>query len=106
MLRGHHMLVQENLSLPTDFSALKQFVLRQSITIYLGLVNVKNTDLQIKLRRNTKPSRVKKLKKNLGTSISDYSYNDIIFIEDWMNTLPRRILKYKIPEKLFMLCLD
>ena len=27
-------------------------------------------------------------------------------IEDWMNTLPRRILKYKTPEELFELHLD
>ena len=31
-----------------------------------------------------------------GKRISDYSYDDIAFIEDWMNILPRRILKYKL----------
>ena len=41
-----------------------------------------------------------------GKRISDYSCDDIAFIEDWMNTLPRRILKYKTPEELFELHLD
>ncbi|WP_160680718.1 IS30 family transposase [Clostridium sp. C8-1-8] len=39
--------------------------------IDLGLLDVKNTDLPIKLRRNTKPTRIKKHKKKLGSSISD-----------------------------------
>ena len=38
--------------------------------------------------------------------MSDYSASDISFIEDWMNTLPRRILKYKTPEDLFEAQLD
>ncbi|VYU37435.1 Uncharacterised protein [Clostridium paraputrificum] len=162
--------------------------------IDLGFMDVKNTDLPMKLRRNTKCTRIKKHKKKLGTSISqrsididnrkefghweidtvigeqfsqvfksitsdngsefadlstieseteantkiyfthpysffekvtnehhnglirrfipkgkrisDYSCDDIAFIEDWMNTLPRRILKYKTPEELFELHLD
>ena len=153
--------------------------------IDLGFMDVKNTDLPMKLRRNTKFTRVKKHKKKLGTSISqrpididnrnlfgeqfsqvfksitsdngsefadlstieseteantkiyfthpyssfekgtnerhnglirrfitkgkrisDYSCDDIAFVEDWMNTLPRRILKYKTPEELFELHLD
>ena len=41
-----------------------------------------------------------------GKRMSDYSFNDIAFIEDWMNTLPRRILKYKTPEELFEEQLD
>lgn len=41
-----------------------------------------------------------------GKRISDYSYDDISFIEEWMNTLPRRILNYKTPEELFELHLD
>lgn len=41
-----------------------------------------------------------------GKRMSDYSANDIEFIEDWMNTLPRRILKYKTPEELFEAHLD
>lgn len=41
-----------------------------------------------------------------GKRISDYCYTDIAFIEDWMNTLPRRILKYKTPEELFEAQLD
>lgn len=41
-----------------------------------------------------------------GKRISDYSSNDISFIEEWMNTLPRRILNYKTPEELFETHLD
>ena len=33
--------------------------------------------------------------------ISDYNLHDIVAIEEWMNTLPRRILNYKTPEELF-----
>ena len=118
-----------------------------------------NTDLPLKIRRNTKSSKVKKHKKNLGKSIeersdsidfhkkfghweidtvigqksgndcvlltiverhnglirrfipkgkrmSNYNPDDIAFIEDRMNTLPRRILNYKTPEELFELQLD
>ena len=39
--------------------------------IDLGLLDIKNTDLPIKLRRNTKFNRVKKHKKNLGSSIAE-----------------------------------
>jgi len=41
-----------------------------------------------------------------GKRISDYSSDDISFIEDWMNTLPRRILNYKTPEELFEVHID
>lgn len=41
-----------------------------------------------------------------GRRISDYSSDDIAFIEEWMNALPRRILKYKTPEGLFEMYLD
>ena len=41
-----------------------------------------------------------------GKRMSDYSSSDISFIEEWMNTLPRRILKYKTPEELFESQLD
>ena len=41
-----------------------------------------------------------------GKRMSNYNANDIAFIEDWMNTLPRRILKYKTPEELFEAQLD
>lgn len=41
-----------------------------------------------------------------GKRISDYSLEAIAFIEDWMNTLPRKILNYKTPEKLFEIHLD
>lgn len=36
-----------------------------------------------------------------GKRMSDYNPDDISFIEDWMNTLPRKILCYKTPEDLF-----
>jgi len=41
-----------------------------------------------------------------GKRMSDYNSGDISFIEDWMNTLPRRILNYKTPEELFEMHLD
>lgn len=41
-----------------------------------------------------------------GKRIADYSPDDIAFIEEWMNTLPRRILNYKTPEELFEIHLD
>jgi len=41
-----------------------------------------------------------------GKRISDYNSNDILFIEDWMNTLPRKILNYNTPEELFEIYLD
>jgi len=41
-----------------------------------------------------------------GDCMSDYNASDISFIEEWMNTLPRRILKYKTPEDLFEAQLD
>lgn len=41
-----------------------------------------------------------------GKRISNYSSYDISFIEEWMNTLPRRILNYKTPEELFEIHLD
>ena len=41
-----------------------------------------------------------------GKRISDYNLHDIAAIEEWMNTLPRRILNYKTPEELFEIHLD
>jgi IS30 family transposase len=41
-----------------------------------------------------------------GKRISDYSIDDILFIEEWMNTLPRKILGYLTPEALFEHHLD
>jgi len=41
-----------------------------------------------------------------GNRMSDYSVSDISIIEEWMNTLPRRILQYKTPEDLFEAQLD
>lgn len=36
-----------------------------------------------------------------GVAINGYSTEDIAFIEDWCNTLPRKLLKYRTPEELF-----
>ena len=41
-----------------------------------------------------------------GKRISDYSLETISFIENWMNTLPRKLLHYKTPEELFEIHLD
>lgn len=41
-----------------------------------------------------------------GKRMANYSALDIAFIEEWMNTLPRRILGYKTPEELFEQQLD
>jgi len=38
--------------------------------------------------------------------MSNYSSDDISFIEDWMDTLLRRILNYRTPEELFETYLD
>lgn len=38
--------------------------------------------------------------------MSNYSSEDISFIEDWLNTLLKRMLKYKTPEELFEIHLD
>lgn len=36
-----------------------------------------------------------------GIAINGYSTDDIAFIEDWCNTLPRKFLNYRTPEELF-----
>lgn len=41
-----------------------------------------------------------------GKRISDYSSEVISSIEEWMNTLPRKILGYKTPDELFETYLD
>lgn len=41
-----------------------------------------------------------------GKRISDYDLDSILAIEEWMNTLPRRILGYKTPENFFEEHLD
>lgn len=41
-----------------------------------------------------------------GKCMKDYSCDDIAFIEEWMNTLPRKILGYKAPEDVFEQQLD
>lgn len=41
-----------------------------------------------------------------GRRIEDYSDDDILFISDWSNGLPRKLLGYKTPEELFEAELD
>ena len=41
-----------------------------------------------------------------GKCMRDYNHDDIAFIEEWMNTLPRKILGYKTPEEVFEEQLD
>lgn len=41
-----------------------------------------------------------------GTSIFNYSVDEIFFVEDWLNTFPRKRLNYNTPEFLFDQCLD
>lgn len=40
------------------------------------------------------------------TSIFDYSVDEIFFVEDWLNTLPRKKLNYSTPDSLFDQYLD
>ena len=53
--------------------------------IDLGLVPISNTELPLKLRRNTKPKRIKKHKRQLGTSIEERpeSINDRLEFGHW-----------------------
>ena len=41
-----------------------------------------------------------------GSSIDDYSDDDIKWIEDWCNTLPRKLLNYASPDELIEAELD
>ena len=41
-----------------------------------------------------------------GKRMDNYSYEDIMFIADWCNSLPRKILGYKTPDELFDFELD
>lgn len=41
-----------------------------------------------------------------GSPIAKYTFDDIAFIEDWCNMLPRKILGYKAPFELFEVELD
>lgn len=41
-----------------------------------------------------------------GKSMTDYTPEDIAYMEDWANSLPRRILSYRTPEELFEAELD
>lgn len=41
-----------------------------------------------------------------GNSLNGYTSDEIAFIEDWCNTLPRKILKYQTPEECFEKQLD
>ena len=36
-----------------------------------------------------------------GVAINGYSIDEIAFIEEWCNTLPRKLLNYRTPEELF-----
>ena len=36
-----------------------------------------------------------------GVAINEYSIDEIAFVEDWCNTLPRKLLNYRTPEELF-----
>ena len=36
-----------------------------------------------------------------GIAINGYSIDEIAFIEDWCNTLPRKLLNYRTPDELF-----
>ena len=60
-------------ALETNQFERSQMVCTKTLYNYidLGLLAVKNSDLPLKLRRNTKPSRVQKHKKNLGKSIEE-----------------------------------
>lgn len=41
-----------------------------------------------------------------GNTINSYTIDDIAFVEDWCNTLPRKILNYQTPEECFEQQLD
>lgn len=41
-----------------------------------------------------------------GNHINEYTIDDIAFVEDWCNTLPRKILNYQTPEECFEQQLD
>ncbi len=41
-----------------------------------------------------------------GLAINNYTVDDIAFIEEWCNTLPRKLLNYQTPEQLFERALD
>ena len=41
-----------------------------------------------------------------GTRMADCSIDTVAFVEEWCNTLPRKILEYKTPEELFESELD
>ena len=36
-----------------------------------------------------------------GVAINEYSIDEVAFIEDWCNTLPRKLLNYGAPDELF-----
>jgi len=58
--------------------------------------------------RKTNKCHNKLLRRFIPKSISmtRYSANDIAFMADWANTLPRRILCYRTPDELFEAILD
>ncbi len=41
-----------------------------------------------------------------GHKIDDYSDDDVLFIANWSNGLPRKILGYQTPEEMFEAELD
>lgn len=41
-----------------------------------------------------------------GSAINSHTIDDIAFVEDWCNTLPRKLLNYQTPEQLFEEALD
>lgn len=41
-----------------------------------------------------------------GNAINEYTLDEIAFIEEWCNTLPRKILNYRTPEEVFEEQLD
>lgn len=41
-----------------------------------------------------------------GVSMAEYSGDDISYMADWANTLPRKILGYRTPDELFEAELD
>jgi len=41
-----------------------------------------------------------------GTRLKDYSVDEIGFLEDWINQLPRKVLGYRTPEEVFNEQLD
>lgn len=80
--------------------------------INLGLLEVRHIDLPIKIyfthpyascERGTNERHNGLLRRFIpkGVAINGYSIDEIAFIEDWCNTLPRKLLNYRTPDELF-----